>query len=402
MRRPQNMLAEPILLSRLPGQVPAFSLGDPRPSIPGAVAGWQRAGVEPLPWAGAGDLLVLPWPQPGEETTATLAALRGLPAQLRVAFFEQEEPLFPNVLIPVPEETVAPSLAVEGRWTWRSAFRQHGQGRAEAWALLSAAQARALLQGRLRPGWYWGARPPATRRWLGHARDLRRGAEEWNPLPAPSPWPKCRRVLALAPHFDDECLLYGSALARASEQGAEVRLIWLTGGGGDSGRQKEGLAAAAELGIQDTHMLSAVPSHLRAVATHVASLSAWIQDFEPDLVHLPWWGENHVDHFEAVRLAAAAWPSSLGDCHLAMGSFWSALPVAQAAALPVHPARARALACHASQLADVNYLRCNEGLLAWNGRRASEPKELHVLGRAESCFARMREHGALRRWYVSR
>ena len=400
MRRPQNLLAEPLVLERLPGRAPAFTLGDPRPWIPGAVAAWKKAGLEPLPWAGTGDLLVMPWPQFGAETEASLVALSGVSGGLQVAFFEQEEPLFPNVLIPVPQDAVATSPAENGRWIWRSAFRQQGQGRAEAWALLSARRARALLADRLRPAWSWGASPPATRRWLGHARDLRSSAGLISQSVPEATWPKSKRVLALAPHFDDECLLFGSALATASEQGAEVQLIWLTDGGGLESRHEEGLAAAAELGIRKTQVLGLPESHLQVEAPAVATLAAWIADFEPDLVHLPWWGENHVDHFEAVRLAAAAWPTALQKTRVAYGSFWSALSPSAATGLPVHPARARALACHRSQLTSVDYLRCSEGLLAWNGRSVGNPQELHLLDHAAKSFADLQAGPALRRWYL--
>jgi putative membrane protein len=67
-------------------------------------------------------------------------------------------------------------------------------------------------------------------------------------------------------------------------------------------RQREALAAAAVLGIRQVDFLGARDQELRASAETVASLRNVLRRRVPDLVYVPFFLDNHVDHFETNRV----------------------------------------------------------------------------------------------------
>ncbi|RMH04324.1 MAG: hypothetical protein D6702_03355, partial [Planctomycetota bacterium] len=125
--RPKDLLAAPVVAESLPGRAAGFSGGDPRPEVPGVLALLAARGDEPLPWTEDRDLLLAPWPAPGEETRWLLEHLRRLPPAAPVALYERDVPILANVVVRSPEEDPEASPAA-GRRAWRSAFRHPGRG----------------------------------------------------------------------------------------------------------------------------------------------------------------------------------------------------------------------------------------------------------------------------------
>ena len=137
---------------------------------------------------------------------------------------------------------------------------------------------------------------------------------------------EARRVLVLAPHFDDEILGCGGLLLALREQGAAVHLLFLSSSGAlarEDGRpaaaadrrlyaerrRQEAAAVAAELGASMAELGlddGALAQQLDALA---AGIGAALHEQQPDLVLLPSPLEVSRDHratFAAVHQLLAA------------------------------------------------------------------------------------------------
>ena len=119
-------------------------------------------------------------------------------------------------------------------------------------------------------------------------------------------------------------------------------------------------------------------------------------DFQPTRVLIPWWLDNHIDHFETTRVLAAASARMAPNFEVAATGFWTPLPGGHAVAH--HPLKDRAIACHASQLTDVDYLACAQGLSRWGG---GEANERYWLLSADAYLRRFRASGSSQRRYRS-
>lgn len=408
LRRPDNLISVPEAAPLSAARRPGFLHGDPQPWAPAACAR-----LRPEPWTSGCDLLLAPAPRPGDERDALLGILDEQPPERPVVLYERDWPLWPNALVhgEAGGEDSAIGRASAALRAYRSAFRHAGAGYAEALQILPAARTADLLRGSPRAA-RGGRGPLENRRFLTTALDHQRslplvcgGAPRLQPA---------RRVVVLAPHFDDEVIGAGGAILDASASGAEVRLIWLTDGArGVPGvaaaessrlRKEEARAAAAELGVRDLHFLDAPEQRLCARGPWRAALRSLLREFAPERVHLVWWMDNHVDHYETSRLLRAAWPAGLSGARIAATGTWAPLPGAALLALNAAAQRRKeaALRRHASQLRAVDYLRAARGLTAWNARDlpGAEHAESYWETEAETYFAAFRASGADRRIWL--
>lgn len=201
--------------------------------------------------------------------------------------------------------------------------------------------------------------------------------------PLPRHWTRVPpgRVLAFAPHPDDELAGPGGALALHHSQGDAVRVVVATdGSNGDPDRRYDPAGYAAlrrdesrrglgELGIGDVQFWGLPDGRVPSAADleHITGLAAAaVAAFAPTIVYLPWEHEGHPDHHAlhvvvTRALDRARWPG------LALGyEVWNAmLPDAVLDVTAVIEHKRRALHSHRSQLAYVQYDHCVLGLNAY-------------------------------------
>lgn len=220
-----------------------------------------------------------------------------------------------------------------------------------------------------------------------------------HPLPPHDPAPRpplppgettavdARRVLVLAPHYDDEVLGCGGLLARLAARGARVRVLFLTDGAAAVGpdeppadhaarRRRESDAALAVLGLDEAAHLDLPDAALERHRDELAeSIRREIVDLTPDLLLVPSPLESTGDH----RAAFAA-------LHAVLGTVRPGDPLADAVRdlrvlayevnHPAHPdvlvdvsgelERLRAaMACYTSQQERHDYLAAALGLRAF-------------------------------------
>lgn len=205
------------------------------------------------------------------------------------------------------------------------------------------------------------------------------------PLPERVLRPTAGRVLALAPHPDDEVIGCGGTLALHAAQGDEVSVLVAFDGaaglGPDAGpraRRAEAVRGGDRLGVARyvfwDYPEGHEPSEVELVGA-VRRLAELLRALRPDVVYAPWVGEHHLDHHVLARCArlAAALVGFGGE--LWGYEVWTPLvPTRVVDVTPVWDAKARALREHASQLARRDLVRAALGL---NAQRS-----LYLSGRA--------------------
>jgi LmbE family N-acetylglucosaminyl deacetylase len=189
------------------------------------------------------------------------------------------------------------------------------------------------------------------------------------------------RVLAFAPHPDDEIAGPGGILALHKDQGQDVRVVVTTDGtGGDPDgrhdppqyvtlRREESHRGLAELGVDDVafwgfpdnHELSASDLEL---GTQMATEA--LSTFRPDVVYLPWEHEGHSDH-HALFVVVTRAIDRAGWAGLALGyEVWNAMiPDVIVDTTTVFEKKRRGMLAHQSQIAYVQYDHCLGGLSAY-------------------------------------
>jgi LmbE family N-acetylglucosaminyl deacetylase len=124
------------------------------------------------------------------------------------------------------------------------------------------------------------------------------------------------RALCLSPHPDDDVIGCGGTLALHRAQGDAVRVVvafdgalGLAPGVDPSVRCAEALRAGQRLGVSDYVFLGHPEGHeprtadLERGATELrGQVAAWA----PEVVYVPWMGEQHLDHRTLARVARLA------------------------------------------------------------------------------------------------
>lgn len=417
LRRPQNILTMPTVGEYLPTLKPGFLHGDPRPWIPGAFELNEAQGAAPpMPWTTGCDLLIAPYPAPGKECESLLRILDDLSADFPVALYERDIPVWPNLLLKSGNEETALEFesAAEGLRGYRSAFRHVGRGGAEAFLLQPAARLAHLLRGL----WRAEFRPDRSdalqyRHHLATALDYQRSLDAMSLPQDQGLMTPVERIAVVMPHFDDDVIQCGAAIAEATKAGCEVRMIWLTDGRkgissvseeeSASIRHKEAVRAMEILGVTDLHFLDAPETALVKNGEWTPRLHQLLDDFQPNRVHTVWWADNNLDHFEANRVLQAAWPKSLSHTEIAASGLWQPLPLTGGVEMndDQRALKDEAIRAYASQITEVDYLRVDRGLSRWYARDCSAHwAEAFWRLPSEDYWEAFRQSGAPKRWFL--
>ncbi|MBI3368683.1 MAG: PIG-L family deacetylase, partial [Burkholderiales bacterium] len=137
------------------------------------------------------------------------------------------------------------------------------------------------------------------------------------PLPAHLPLAEATRVLAFAPHPDDEAIGCGGALAQLAQAGVPLRVVLVTDGAGAGAlpagtavlRQREFVAALRTLGVADHALLGFPDGGLTWQSPLLAAIQQQVDQFAPTWILSPSRADAHRDHrvvAQAVLRAARA------------------------------------------------------------------------------------------------
>jgi LmbE family N-acetylglucosaminyl deacetylase len=185
------------------------------------------------------------------------------------------------------------------------------------------------------------------------------------------------KVLAIAPHPDDESIGCGGSLRSHVLAGAHVTVVFLTSG--ELGlkhlpkekawevREAEARKAAAILGIANTIFLRA-PDWMIADSSVAGQLRPILATDDWSIVYLPHPGEWHPDHHACISVVRSALPL---PCSAVLRGYeiWSPLSDYQHLEdiTAVMAVKLRAIRAHESQTAQLDYTRAALGLNAYRG-----------------------------------
>ena len=197
--------------------------------------------------------------------------------------------------------------------------------------------------------------------------------------------PGAEKVLVLAPHMDDETIGCGGTLALHARRGAQITVMFLTDGRNGSSdintlpaeerlrrqqeyieiRTSEARAALLRLGVNKMICLDAEDGALSQCTWAAEKLRDVLRKFQPDLVYVPFYLEEHADHRAAsqVLLDAVAGTSLQFQC---IGyEVWTPLfPNCLVRIDATVDTKKQALQEYRSQLQQCDYLHASIGLNA--------------------------------------
>ena len=119
--------------------------------------------------------------------------------------------------------------------------------------------------------------------------------------------PNGKRIFVIAPHPDDEMLGPGGTLIHAINNNAAVRVLHLTQGRPSSAAQtvSEAMEVANRFGY-DTVQFEYFSKGIPLDDLCVSALIREIEEFEPDTIMLPFFGDDHDDHRRASHILLLA------------------------------------------------------------------------------------------------
>ncbi len=236
-----------------------------------------------------------------------------------------------------------------------------------------------VVSGLLRRRFARAARPFLKAHGLLHTSlAYKRTAIEWEP--------GAESVVVLAPHMDDETIGCGGTIAKHRARGAAVQVVFLTDGRqgsstlaaytGEARRQKEielvqtrkreARLALQTLGVNDHVFLDAEDGLLKSSASVAPALREILEQRRPDLVYVPFFLEQHADHWAATAVLLDAVQGTRLNFQCMSYEVWTPLfPNCLVKIDDTFELKKRALAHYASQLEDADYIHSALGLSAY-------------------------------------
>ncbi len=187
----------------------------------------------------------------------------------------------------------------------------------------------------------------------------------WRPTVEIMRAPLPERVLACAPHPDDEVLGCGGTLALHAAQGDPVHVVIAFDGllglepqWPRDTREREARKAADALGLRHYQFLNHPEGHVLTPAEFeagVRQMAGLIEALTPDVIYAPWPGEAHLDHKTLARVMFRAAQFTRTKAEIWGYEVWTPLRADRVIEISsAWPKKLQALAEYASQLGSTN------------------------------------------------
>ena len=179
--------------------------------------------------------------------------------------------------------------------------------------------------------------------------------------------PSGERIVVISPHFDDDIIGCGGTLRKHILAREKVSVIYLTDGReGDPSmsdkieveklRKNEAKLATKTVGITDIIFLDQPETRLRTTNSLLKQLTDILIELKPDLLYIPSFLENNIDHFEANRILLNLSNKSAFDMTVAAYEVWTPIvPNFIVDITSVMPVKEKALMQYKTQLRQVDY-----------------------------------------------
>jgi len=180
--------------------------------------------------------------------------------------------------------------------------------------------------------------------------------------------PAGQNVLILAPHFDDETIGCGGTIRKHILRGNRVCVVYVTDGRKGIPelrdkkkvteiRREESKRAMEILGVKDIYYLDEIDMAKGIKVNSITALSKIIDQIKPDLIYLPWFLDNHVDHVKTNELLRRVYETSDRKFNVCAYEVWTPIiPNMVVDIGEIIELKKKALSCFESQLKQVDYL----------------------------------------------
>lgn len=187
-------------------------------------------------------------------------------------------------------------------------------------------------------------------------------------------YPKGSKILILSPHPDDDVFGCGGTVLKYPKNSVAITTVYITDGRkGSSGsrneeetvriRKQEAISACKILGISQIKFLENRDSELKLSAKTLNQMIDVIKNARPELVYLPFLTDNHADHFETNRILVKTLEKLKFKCNISAYEAQSPLfPNIIVNVTNQYEKKIKALGCHESQIAKLNYIEAAIGL----------------------------------------
>ncbi len=229
--------------------------------------------------------------------------------------------------------------------------------------------------------------------------------------------PEGQRLCVVAPHPDDESIACGGLLALWVAEGRQADVVFLTAGEMGTARVREmATTDPARKGLMEA-MRSARRAEAVAALDTLGAGGIWYdgtdgalyldedrlvallcdlwRTFPPDVIAAPYPTDRHPDHAVAARIVGRAAQQVLPGATPVLGyEVWSPAPVNAILDISsVVEVKWRAIAAHASQVADTDYVRAAQGLNIYRAISSGQKTGFAVGFHIKSCqdFAKFAE-----------
>lgn len=197
-----------------------------------------------------------------------------------------------------------------------------------------------------------------------------------------NPKSPAQTVLVCAPHPDDEVFGCGGTIARHRQHNDNVHVVYFSDGsrGTPSGTRDKSLIKIREaeakdglniLGQADSQFWRFSDGQFGVNKTTVGLMKALIEKLKPNIIYIPWYGDDHSDHQESVPLLFEALqgikqPMKMEICQYEV---WTPLvPNRLVVVGEVLDDKIKAIMSHKSQLGSRQY---RDGILGLNTYRGA-------------------------------
>jgi LmbE family N-acetylglucosaminyl deacetylase len=315
------------------------------------------------------EIVVLPSPVEDKEAFVLFTDIPGLDRVEKILLYELRSLLMPNLVVDVThlisfkeerfgdKEVIDLSLALN---QYRSVTNMRGRGFAEAFFSVSIDE---LKRGK-RTGW-------------ASIRDL-----DNTPLPFFKGFEllsendihwfdgegKNENVLILSPHYDDESIGCAGTINRHMRRGDHIVVLFMTDGSeGDPReenrelvstiRKREAREAANDLGVKKLEFLNHPETMLKPGSPLKTKMRKIIKDIDPDVIYLPSFLENHVDHMELNRILYSLLKGRENGPIIRFFGLWTMIPANFLVDISEeYEEKVRAVNRYRSQITQVDYL----------------------------------------------
>ncbi|MEW6617761.1 MAG: PIG-L family deacetylase [bacterium] len=180
--------------------------------------------------------------------------------------------------------------------------------------------------------------------------------------------PEGNNIIVLSPHFDDDVIGCGGTLHKHILAQDKVAIIYFTDGReGDPSfedkellektRKQEAMNATKTLVIENLIFLDEPETRLKSTKPLINRLSEIFNQIKPNLVYLPWFLDNHIDHFELNRIFLDLSKEIQLDFNICAYECWTPLiPNIVVDIGDVIPKKQEALKSYQTQIRQVDYL----------------------------------------------